>query len=309
MEPIEHSDDTLICITMAEWPDNVVTGQVSMLAAWMRTVGSRRLVSRQWNRVICERLYPRITILETTLHDRLSDETALQLCNLEELSLAGNTSLSTAGLAHFTRLYSLSLADNVPMDHAMLLPTLSCLRALNLYCDGVVGDEIVTQLPALTELYLGARSRITDAGLRALTNLEILGLWQNSRISGDALKCMTSLTTLRLDANDCVAPDALHALPGLVYLHLTDHTLVRNEHLSALTRLEFLDITHNVDITLDTVAELPSLQILVLEDEANLDDGSAACLEQLRSRGCTVRGGRPRVLAGVDNADETCWLQ
>lgn len=178
------------------------------------------------------------------------------------------------------------------------------LKLANNYCTSrllrfhTASDNFLVKFTHLTSLML-ADSRITDEGLRRMTNLTSLDLWTESPVTGEVLVLLTKLERLRLfkdfpqgfDQISCLVnlrslythisfdPASLVPLKNLRSLSVFSDEIANEDNFSLLTQLNKLWIPFGFPLTCTTLTNLTSLRMQT-EDLSRVE--SLPKLEHLR---------------------------
>lgn len=289
---------------------------------------------REWIRKLGGRLVnDSITLASTAVADndlaRLGEIEGLRAVNIEgteigdagarllprniETLLAGSTSIGDEGLAGFTKLRKIRLANTyvegpglraltaaeeidlhgAPVGNGGVeaLATLPKLRVLSLASTDISDGAALEKLTGLLSLNL-ASTDLTDAGVAGLawlTGLKTLVL-RDARITGKGLAVLKPLSGLEvLDLSRTrISGSDLNALAGLKSIRKLnlDYGEIEDAavpHLSALTALEelSLDSTHITDAAVPEIVKLRKLRLLNLYHTHVTEKGREAIAKAL----------------------------
>jgi Leucine-rich repeat (LRR) protein len=234
-------------------------------------------------------------VSDLTLGDNLEITDIGELSELTSLRLLGHDRLLPACIARLTKLRRLDIAashslDEVDENSRMMdnetLRVLTQLEDLDIAFTSRITDVAVRHLTNLTKLDLdSAAPGITDAVLRTLTRLRVLGLSSYQGVGADVhvFAEMGNLQALSLSMNVAVQGVSLHGLATLTYLNLKGAVQVGDADLAMLVGLRVLIVDRNVTLTDASLSVLTNLEVLSLETtRANITNAGVSVLLSLR---------------------------
>ena len=110
--------------------------------------------------------------------------------------------------------------DNYPnLRDSHLIKFSQVLKSIYLCYNDKITDEGIKSLTNLTSIYLRYNDKITDEGIKSLTNLTSIDLCHNDKITNEGIKLLTNLTFIDLRYNDKITNEGIKSLTKLILVN------------------------------------------------------------------------------------------
>lgn len=221
----------------------------------------------------------------------ITDNAISNLTNLTSLSISGNC-LTSNCYKNLINLIELKIWCPSVKIKAFSLLNLTQLEILDMPCIDSFDDDCIQHLTKIKKLNISGCTRITDEGLRNMSEIEELTV--NKLITDDGIKHMTRLRVLDMRNNLYITGSCFKYLPLLCSLDFTKsyhetifgakkQKIPTNENLiliaHQLTSLHMAGCQH---ITNDILKKMTNLQTLCITDCKQITDEGIENLNKLQ---------------------------
>lgn len=134
--------------------------------------------------------------------------------------------------------------------------------------DCKITDNGIKHMTNLEELYVICNKNITDFALENLSNLKILNIGGYSGITNEGLKKLNNLA--EFTPSDDITGEGLIYLKKLKILDLKFNEMIADNDIKHLENLEEINLSYNKKITIDGLKELKKLKKLDIRNNENI---------------------------------------